>query len=244
MKNLYVGITIMLSLVLSGCAFSENIYLEEDGSGRMSFQMDGSQLMNMGGEDMNPEEAIDSVISFRKLFEEKKDSISQLPPEEQARLKKLENFSMRMLIDPTEKNMLFDLFTDFGSINELQDAFKAMSTAGGLDPQTSSNPVLSMGQSGATEVNYTYKNNLFTRNARIVDAELHRQMMDSVSEVQMMFESSTYKLQYHFPKKIKSVSNKEALFSDDRKSFTLEVNFMEYMEHPEMLNLEVELQKK
>ena len=66
--------------------------------------------------------------------------------------------------------------------------------------------------------------------------------MDSLSEMAMMFGSSRYKLNYHFPRPIKSVSNNQALFSDDRKSFALEFDFMETLKNPELLNVEVVLE--
>ena len=58
----------------------------------------------------------------------------------------------------------------------------------------------------------------------------------------LMFGSSTYKLNYHFPKPIKSVSNETAMFSADRKTVTIEYGFMDYIANPEALNLEVVLE--
>ena len=67
-------------------------------------------------------------------------------------------------------------------------------------------------------------------------------MKDSLGKSAMMFGGSKYKLNYHFPKKIKSVSNESALFSDDRKSVIIEFSFMDYITDPEKLNLKIILE--
>src|SRR5690606_40649224 len=64
------------------------------------------------------EKAVDSIISFKELLEERKDSIAQLSPEEQAKLKRLEPFDLRMVMNPEEKVMTFDLFSDFTNIRD------------------------------------------------------------------------------------------------------------------------------
>jgi len=100
-----------------------------------------------------------------------------------------------------------------------------------------------MGSSGATKVDYSLKNNVFKRTVTILDKEKVAAMKDSLGQAQMMFASSGFKLNYHFPRKIKSVSLENATISEDGKSFTAEVNFMQYLTNPELLNVEVELEK-
>ncbi len=245
MNREYLIILCLFIAFFTSCQFSENIYINDDGSGKMEFSFDASEIMQMAGDEMvkDGEEAMDSTIVFKELFEEKKDSISELPLEEQERLKSLENFSMHMLMNPESKEMVFNLFANFKSVNELQDMFAAMNKMqsigkSGIDEN---NPFGAFA-SNATDLNYQYDGKKFIRTAKIVDKELHNQSLDSLGEMAMMFASSKYKINYHFPKKIKSISNKEAMFSDDRKSFTIEYGFMEYLQNPESLNLEVDLE--
>lgn len=235
-----------ISILLSGCQFSENIYINDDGTGKMALVFDGSELMKMSGDSTKTsEKAVDSIIVFKELLEEKKDSIAQLPVEEQESLKSLENFTMHMKIDPESQEMKFDMFTDFKNVEELQDVMAAMRKANSLgkEEDDKDNPFSSFGNSTATEMEYSFKKGVFKRKATIVDKELHQQTLDSIGEAEMMFASSTYVLNYHFPRPIKSVSNENALFSADKKSFKLEISFLEYIKNPEILNLEVELEK-
>lgn len=250
MNRITLSILALLMLLFTSCQFSENIYINEDGSGKMEFSMDASQLMKMGGDKMKEEakERIDSTIVFKEFFEEKKDSIAKLSKAEQEKLKTLENFKMHMVMDAETSQMQFDLISDFKNASELQDMFKAMNSAsnlqgkGGTDSKDSSNPFSSIGEDGATTVSYSYNNGVFKRTAKIIDAEKHQIAIDSMESMAMMFESSKYKLNYHFPRPIKSVSNENAMFSDDRKSFTLEVGFMETLKTPEVLDIEVVLE--
>ena len=63
------------------CQFSEELTLNEDGSGKMSIKFDGSEIMKIGGEKVseNKEEDVDTLIVFKEFLEEHKDSISKLP---------------------------------------------------------------------------------------------------------------------------------------------------------------------
>ena len=153
---------------------------------------------------------------------------------------------MHMVMDPKTSKMNFEMFTDFKSVNELQDMFKAMKSFGDLKGKekagAGTNPFSSFGGDGSTELNYKYDGKTFKRTAKIIDKEAYKQLTDSIGQMAMMFGSSSYKLNYHFPKAIKSVSNEKAMFSADRKTVTVEYGFMDYITNPEALNLEVVLE--
>ncbi|MFD0989042.1 hypothetical protein ACFQ1R_02955 [Mariniflexile jejuense] len=248
MNKLFAIVVLVMSIVLTSCQFSENIYINEDGSGKMEFTFDGTQLMQMAGDKMSKtqEKAIDSTFSFKELFSAMGDSIAQLSEEEQQKIKSLEPFSMHMVMNPETSQMKFDMFTNFKSVNELQDMFKAMKSFGDLQGKEKAkdlnNPFSSFGANESTDLDYKYDGKTFKRTAKIVDKEAYKQVTDSLGQMAIMFGSSTYKLNYHFPKRIKSVSNEKALFSADRKSVTIEYGFMDYLSNPEALNLEVVLE--
>lgn len=248
MNRLFAIFCSLLFTTLLGCQFSENIYINDDGTGKMEFSFDGSLLMQMAGEQMEEtqEQAIDSTFSFKELFNSMRDSISTLPEEEQQKLKRLEPFSMHMVMNPETSEMRYDLFTNFNKVSELQDMFKAMKDIGNItgnaQASEANNPLSALGGDGSTSLDYNFDGKTFKRIAKVIDREAYKQVTDSLEQMTMMFASSTYKLNYHFPKRIKSVSNDNAMFSDDRKSFTIEFGFMDYMTDPEALNLEVVLE--
>src|SRR5690606_13461621 len=190
--------------------------------------------MKMSGDSTQiSEKPIDSIIVFKEFLKEKKDSIAQLSFEEQESLKSLEGFTMHTKIDSENQEMTVDMFTDFKNVEELQNAMAAMSKANSLGKkEDEDNPFSSFGNSAATEMEYSFNKGVFKRKATLVNKELHQQVLDSIGEAEMMFASSSYVLNYHFPRPIKSVSNENALFSADKKSFRLEISFLEYLKNP------------
>ncbi|MEY8782042.1 hypothetical protein AB9K32_16530 [Allomuricauda sp. XS_ASV26] len=244
MKKLKYVIISILGL-LASCNFTEELHLNEDGSGKLSIKFDGSEMMDMAGNEMakENEEAIDSIISFKDFLEEHKDSIAQLPQEEQAKLKKLEPFNMHMVMNPDTKEMKFDLFSDFKDVNQVNDAFNAFHNASSIGNKTNTQQGPIQPAEQPTEVKYTFKKNKFSRTAKILDQELFQQQLDSMQGGEMFLSGSTYTLKYHFPRKIKSTSAKEATFSQDGKTLIFEVNFLDMMNDPTILDLEVELEK-
>lgn len=248
MNRFFIFFCVVICTTFFSCQFSENIYINADGSGKMEFMFDGSLLMQMAGEQISDtqEKAIDSTFSFKELFNTMRDSISKLPLNEQQKLKRLEPFNMHMVMNPETSEMRYDLFTDFNNVSDLQDMFKAMKSVGDITGNSqaseASNPFSSFGSDESTSLDYNYDGKTFKRTAKIIDKEAYKQVTDSLGQMAMMFGSSTYKLNYHFPKRIKSVSNDNAMFSDDRKSFTVEFGFMDYITDPEALNLEVVLE--
>lgn len=229
---------------LTSCQFSENIYISENGSGKMEFSFDGTELMKMAGDGMGEtnEKAMDSTFSFKELFEGKQDSIAKLPAEERAILEELKNFTMRMVMNPETSEMKMDMITEFKSVDELQDMFSKMNKLQALNKDQQPNPTSSMNQAGFTNLNYEYNGKIFKRNVTITDKGLHQKMIDSLGEMTEMYATSTYKLNYHFPKPVKSVSNETAQFSDDRKIVSITYSFLDYLLYPEALNLEVVLE--
>lgn len=235
---------------LTGCNFTEEIYMNEDGSGKYSLQMDGSSLMSMAGKEIenNPEanKVIDTTFSFSEMFASKKDSIAKLPAEQQERLKKLAGFTTSMKMNAAEQQMLFTMGSDFKRIDEIEDAMAAMGAmsdiAKGADQ---SNPLAQAGPIGdnKSKLKFTYDGKKFTRKATMLKKDEAVIENDSLSEAyDMIFESSTYTVKYRFPKKIKKVSNANATISSDKKTVTIEYPFMDYMKEPEKLNFEVEFE--
>lgn len=242
-KFRFWSLLLVLALV-SACNFTEEIYLNDDGSGKISINFDGSEMMDMGGDDMmkSGEKAIDSVISFKSFLEEKKDSIATLTQEEQDRLKKLEPFSMHMVMNPETKVMKFDMYSDFKNVEEVGDAFNTFQDASSLSPGGKNQASPGGISNQSTEVNYSFKANTFKRTAKIIDTVLQKQGLDSLAGAAMFLSNSMYKLKYHFPKRVKSSSAEAATFSADGKTLFYEVSFLSYMKNPDTLNIEVELE--
>ncbi|MGA9639038.1 hypothetical protein [Flavobacterium sp.] len=245
---------ILLALVVFtiSCNFTENINVNEDGTGNFSVEIDGSGLMAMAGEkigenlvDSKNKKSIDSTFSFKKILKQKKDSIAKLPIEEQEALKKMENFVMHMKMDPEKKELLFSMKTPFKNVSELHDMMSEMNTLkqlkGKSDKVEIPNPI-GDGLKNNAKLNFSYDGNSFVRMVHIDKEALHKIKNDTLSITKMMFASSHYTLKYHFPKAVKSVSNPDALYSADRKTITIQYPFTDYMNNPEKMNLTIDFE--
>jgi len=253
MKFPYLVISYLsLAIFLLGCNFTEDLYLNEDGSGKISLKFDGSQLMQIGSEKMfsNKKEIIDTTIVFKHFLEKNKDSISKLTMKQQEKLKRLAKFKMDMVMNSVSKEMKFDLNSQFMKVSALGDLFNDFKTASEV---SNGNQKKSVSQSApvslpsddkeGSRVSYSFKKNIFKRTTEIIDQEILNKSADSLEQMRFFLASSTYKLNYHFPKKIKKISAEKAMFSQDGKSFTMEVDFLDYMKNPKLLDIEVELEK-
>ncbi len=200
--------------------------------------------MSMAGDSavVTEEKAVDSLIYFADLLREKKDSIATLPAAEQERLKELEPYRMRLKSDPVSKEMVIYLDRDFKAITEVQDAFRAFQNSGALESTQQGSDKGSPDFSEGTEVSYAFGSNRFSRTTVVTDSALFRQRLDSLESGAMFLAGSTYTLRVHFPKRVKSASSDAATLSVDGKTLIREVDFLEYLRNPALLNIEVELE--
>jgi hypothetical protein len=234
-------------LLLTSCTVTENIYVEVDGSGKFNVDMDGSSLLAMMPNDsLKNEKSIDSTFTFKQLLADHKDSIAKLSGEEQQMLKKIENFNMRMQMNQEQKQFLFSLETNFKNVSELQDAITAINAISLLQNKAtkpiefgSAFPSDGLVNNNAT-LRYSLKGSKFSRIAVLNKVEKQTHNEEAAEMNNMIFASSNYIVKYHFAKPVKKVSNTSALFSEDRKTVTLQYPFLDYMDHPDKLNVEVE----
>lgn len=233
---------------LISCQFTETMVLNEDGTGRMSLSMDLSEMMAFSGE-MGKDSTLtkqDTIIHFKDIFEEKKDSIAKLSREERKQLKKMENYKIHMVSDPDENKMIMDVFTDFKDVSEANDLMQGYQQAEGYIPGSSSSNKDEDGKkesgSDIMNVSYSFKNGIFKRDAFIVDKEEHRRQVDSMKQAEAFMSSMKYKIKYTFPRKIKNSSAEDATYSLDGKTMELERSFLDYFKDPDVLDIEVELE--
>jgi len=236
-------LSLLLLVFTTSCSFTENITINEDGTGSLSLDMDASELMAMAGDEIakKGEKKIDSTLSFKELMAAHRDSIAKLPEEDRERLKALENFSIKMLMDPENQKFSFSLLSDFRKIEELSDLMESFAKAGPMNEKKPEGMPDFGFDKYRTDSKYTFNGRKFTkivsRKQDIPDAE-----GENMEMVKGMLQSSTYTLNYKFPRKVKSVSNKNAVMSADKKTVTIVYPFLDYIDRPEAMSIEIEFE--
>jgi len=243
--RLLLAFSLLLMFFAASCNFTENITIAEDGSGSISMDMDASNLMALAGDELAKEgdKRIDSTFSFKDVFDAKKDSIAQLPKEEQDRLKKLEKFSMKMLMDPQTQEFKISLLNDFKKIDDLGDMMDAFEKASPMNNKKGAEGMPDFGfDKYKTKTAYFFNGKKFKKTVSRKD-ELPETENDSIEMFKAMLSGSTYTVNYKFPKRIKSVSNKTATLSADKKTVTVVYPFSDYLDKPKDMSIEVEFEK-
>jgi hypothetical protein len=183
------------------------------------------------------------------MYAKKGDSISKLSAEEQAKVKSMEKFSVRMLVSKEKQAMSISIFSDFNSIDELQnvlsplESMKALKPGGENDKISSSTAGLGEDKS-STKFLYDGKNfkKIVTNVAKPKEKESDEDSLKLKQSMDMLFSQSSFKTVYQFSKPVKSVSLPNALYSGDRKTVTIEFPMKEYFESPEKLGFEIEFE--
>ncbi|HPF12270.1 MAG TPA: hypothetical protein PKW08_06815 [Flavobacteriaceae bacterium] len=240
---------LMMLGLLSSCQFSETLVLNEDGTGRMAISMDMSEMMAFGGASNDSTfTKQDTIIAFKDIFEERKDSIANLPKKEQEKLKAMEQYQAHIFSNPETQELVMDVFVDFKDISEANDLMQGFGQTTQFIPGSGSGNNSSEGSTEESEpqiigVSYSFKKGKFKRDAFILDETLHKNQLDSLKQAESFMSGITYQIKYTFPRKIKKTNIEDATFSMDGKTMQFQRSFMEYFKNPDVLDVEVELER-
>lgn len=270
MKNIKLLFSLLVIFSLTSCTITEKLIINDNGTGKFAYDIDGSKMVSIMGsafksdtkEDNTKEtvkrknkKVVDSTFTFKEMFASKKDSISKLSPEEQDKIKKMERFSVRTIVDEEKGIMNYSMFTDFNSISELQDVMSPLQSMKSLSPTGQKSGGLGMAPEAIQDnssVKYFYDGKTFKKTVSKIEKKKEEPKEDEASaesealrlkeSMEMFYDQSNFKVVYQFPKAVKKVSIDNALYSEDRKTITIEYPLKDYMENPSKLNFEVEFQ--
>ncbi|GGF81612.1 hypothetical protein SAMN05444281_2343 [Wenyingzhuangia marina] len=234
------------AILLISCEIQEEIYLHNDGSGNINFVIDyGNQLSTMKGfvnsnskNKINIGKKTDTIIYFKDFIDQNKDSIGLLSLEDQKTINELKNFSMRMNIDPDQKIGKMAISNEFKHISKLGHFEELMQKASSINNKNKETKYPIKYNTG-----FDFKRKKFKR--FVIEKKLSKEdenkYQANIKNSKLFFSGINYKLVYHFDRKIKKVTNKDAVISDDKK--TLEISYpMDTLTlNPYLLEFEVTL---
>lgn len=242
-KTLLLLIT---SFLVISCEIKEEIYIKKDGSGTINLVIDyGSQMASMKGfinnkseKPLNISKKVDTVIHFKDLLEPMKDSIQQLNKKDRDIINQLKSYSLNMNVDPENNVGMMAITNEFKDINKLQHLEEMMQKASSFNEkkQTPKNPI-------KYETGFELKRKKFKR--FVIQKKLtqeEEEKYQSYTKGSKIFLSGiTYTLVYHFDRKIKKVTNKNVMISDDKKSLEISYPLDKLTLNPYLLEFEVTL---
>lgn len=230
MKKLIFLFSIII-ISITSCSVYEDIYFSENGTVKYNMTIDAGELLSIAGQSsLKGTESLskDSTISFAQII---KDTLLNIPPEMEQDLRNIEPLNMRMESNDSLGILKLSFFGDFDNIEAMNKAFISMAK---MEDEIK--------KSGNRSLNKFSPNNLFnnssyvwdgTKFSRILniqeeevilsgeesDDDPDKKLDKSVDEsLARLFSQGQMVVRYHFPKKIKSVSNENATFSMDGKN--------------------------
>lgn len=253
----------LLSVVvfgLNGCiSIIEKINLNKDGSGEYELTFDMGNMMMMlknldlgsmmgeeGKDDTKlPDDAFEKKDTVINLYDMLAESSSEV---DRADFWKKANLSVKM--DGDEGVFLTKIkfaFKETKDITYFYENLSKLSEGGDANLGMASGLLGGLGGDGMTSGSneYIMKGRKFTRKSASMNLDdmegIDDSMKDQLQMVKMFMASATYTTVYSFQKKVKSVSNKESVISEDKKTVTTEVSLVDMLEGKGDINNEIKL---
>src|SRR5690606_15960686 len=245
MKKIFL---LLIAIGLVSCQITERVYLNENGSVKYETEFDFSQMSGFIFPEAKrdslrqigefPVDTVMTIADLENYSDMANDSISDA---EREFMQSLDKMRVRMKIDENLALMTIGLEEkDVESFNAYLKKIKESSEKFAQEDAESAKELAQSGILKTMELKYDGKH--FQRISGDM-GNLFDEIDDSTSaeakELLGMFE---YKLEYHFPKKVKSANIENATYSLDGKTMTVEVPMMDLMENPEKYNFTVEFE--
>lgn len=245
-------------LILASCQIVEEYTFNENGSGTYEMVFDMSELSGMASELDSAEtrQPVDTTLVFADLLEEKKDSISQLNEEEQAKLELLRPMKVSMKMNEASGEMVMRIHYAFEDVTALKDLGKALEAAEleelndaimGNTAQVADStqegkeqPLFDMVSSFDMNFNARKFSRTITAEAR--EKQL-REKDTTLTQDDPFADMIRYKQIFNFPYRVKEVNNPKARILSDFKGVEIEANLFEMNDNPDFFNLEVLFEK-
>ncbi|WP_264552064.1 hypothetical protein [Flavobacterium sp. N2038] len=254
MKKILVCLVVVFTI--SSCVMKEKMVINENGSGSFLYSFDLSGMFKMGfksNDSIKKKQVLDTVFTFKEVFAKAKDSIAKLSDADKQKIKALEKFKVSVKSNEDKKQFEFSMEYNFPSTDSLKNMISPLE---GLEAMPKLGPGKQLGALNAVPEEEKKKSR-FTYNydGKIFEKILIKGDIDKIKkenkkkekeeenalgkQMDKVFKECKYSMEYHFPKRIKTISLKNAVISKDKKSFTLDIPIKELPDDEEKLGFKV-----
>jgi len=232
---------------LTSCQFKEEITFNKNGSGEYRLSVDMGHFMNMVKEMGEEQDSLqkskkpeiqDTLYKLSDMINKDTDEWKRLTDEEKELIKEMKDVSVKIHMNEQKGEMEMAYIYPFKKVSDLKGIMKKIRKLennkkdkdGTLTEMDKSMP--------KTEVTYKFNKHRFKREVKLL--EPLKKAKKEESQKDEMLNVMRYKLVYHFPYQIKSVSYKDALLSADRKTLIIEIPLSQISKNPKITEFEVE----
>lgn len=241
MKKVFLLLLLLLTI---SCQVTETIHLNSDGSGiiEVSSLRDENSYMQLARENYSKENVYgDTTYVFADYIKKHQETFSRTPQADQNVFLKYSQVKVHKKESSYDKEFRTTITQNFQKAEEIVDLYKTQEYVDDIR----NNYALSA-EEHYYKVCYDYNRNRFHRIVTITDTLHQKKQIDEIEKFKEKYKGyklvQKYVLNYHFPRKIQSVSNVLAEISADKKSLKLELLLSDCLENPLITNLEVVLE--
>jgi len=235
---------LLLSFLAISCQVTETIYLNDDGSGTIEVAdlRDENSYMQLTKEEYSKEHIFkDTTYLVADYIKKHQETFSRGSVADQNVFLKYSEVKVHKKASSYEKEFRTTIFQNFKKATDIADLYKTQEYVDDII-----NNYALAAEEHYYKVSYNYIDNHFSRTVKITDAIQLKKEFDKVEKYKTHYKGyklvQSYVLDYHFPRKIQSVSNPLAKISDDCKSISLQFLLTDCLQNPESTNLEVILE--
>ena len=237
------NILLLLALVfLNSCEVTETLNINSDNSGTIEFDSHRNEnsYMQIAGEQYTKETVFeDTTYIFQDYIAKYNNNFVKYTANEQEMFNKFKNVKVHIKKSAFDKDFRTTISQDFQKVADVADLSKTENYISDIVH----NYALTA-EEHYYNIRYTLKDNQFNRVVSITDEAMFKEQKEKLESYNKVYQYNlvqTYLLKYHFPRKIKSVSNPNAIISADKKSFELQFAILDFLKNPVSTNLEVVL---
>ena len=230
----------LLSLVTS-CEVTETLRINPDSTGTMEYDSHRNEnsYMQIAKEEYSKETIFqDTTYVFDEYINKYNANFIKYTPKEQELFSRFKNVKVHMIKSAFDKEYRTTISQDFKKVEDIADLTKTQDYVDDIRH----NYALTA-EEHYYNIRYTLNGHQFNRIVTITDEAIfktEKEKMDSYKPKLVNFNLvQTYVMKYHFPRKIKSVSNHNAIISPDKKSLELKFSIVDFLQNPTSTNLEV-----
>ena len=234
---------LLASVLLASCEVVETMNINSDNSGTIMMDMHRNEnsYMQIAGEQYAKETIFrDTTYVFQDYIEKYNGNFVKYTATEQELFNKYRNVKVHIKKSSFDKDFRTIISQDFTNVEEAADLSKTENYISDIVH----NYALTA-EEHYYNIKYTLKDNEFNRVVTITNEvifEREKKILESYNKIYDLNLVQSYLLKYHFPRKIKSVSNANAIISSDRKSLELKFAILDFLKNPVNTNLEVVLE--
>jgi hypothetical protein len=235
---------LILVVIISSCNVTETIKIKDNGSGSIVTEenRDEELYKKFAGENYGKnEKSQDTIYFFKDFINKYNKTFFNFSAKDRTVL--LTYKDVQVEINKNLKNKIFKtkISQNFIKIDDVPDFYKVEDLAEDLKK----NYNLSA-EEHYFKLKYSFDGTVFRRIVEITNKENQEKKILEIEDMKAQFGkfpiSQNYILNYTFPKKIKYVSNNNAVLSNDKKTMKLEFILSDCIENPDITNLEIVLE--